>query len=504
MAMKDENTKVEKTAAEGTEGNGGLERRSFLTAAAATAVSVGASTEAEAQQSAKKKKPDFTTTAAGYSYVYQDYSGNYTDKWFVQNILDTADQLRGKFPNKINLEWGHYQKAFRGADKDSGWGNASPKAAKFLFRNWESAVHHARKDLAKQPAPAVGPDPDNPGRRAANMLAHLDESIRYAIYDKKMPNKTELGIKFDVKVDVQPVNNRRHELKVYWSYSGMASPHNVDTLVIRMICPLGGWLGFATLESPVKVTKLISKFKVPEAPINHGQVVFIFNGLESVPDQNNPPRYTPGILQPVLQWTKAEGWTVRSWYVPVSYTPTPEQLPSAGCEKLPGQQPNSMCATVGFPADQADYSANPYVTQAVSVAKDDLLESHVEWDSASNAYKCWFMHTPATGGPPVQRALLTVPGLPDMTYAAAVIEGYMLHNTFPSNNIPLDGLPSPVRMDDVEVEYQSTPNPIPDWELGSDDPVGTPVKYGTNRLKMYRVRAPANKKLVFTHKNPDS
>lgn len=240
---------------------------------------------------------------------------------------------------------------------------------------------------------------------------------------------------------------------------------------------------------------------MPAAPVDYGQVLFIFNGLESVPGQT----YTPGIFQPVLQWTKAEGWTVRSWYVPITYTPTPEQLPNAGCEKLPGQQPNGC--TIIFPADNPnDVSANPYITKAVSVAKDDWLESHIEWDSGSGAYKCWFMHTPAAGGQPVQRALLTVPGLPAMTYAAAAIEGYILNLTsaHADKNIPLDGLPSPVEMDDVSIEYQTAPNPLPDWELGSDDPAGTPVVYGTNRLKSYRVKSPANKKLVFTHKKPNS
>ncbi|WP_426418975.1 hypothetical protein [Bradyrhizobium genosp. A] len=493
--MKDEKV------ARGEEKTAGIERRSLLGAAAA--VAVGAATESQAKE--KETAPDSASiTAAGYSYVYQDYAGSYTDTWFVQKILSSADQLRKKF-QRNKLEWGNYQKTIPGTDKPAGWGK-DPTKAKFLFRNWESAVDDARKDLAKRPAPLIGPDPDNPNNRAKSLLDHLDESIRFAIYDKKMPGQTQPGIEFDVQVTVQAANNRRHTLTVAWQPSGMPSPYNVKSLVIRMVCPLGGWLGYATLEAPAtagRITKFISKWKVPMAPSDVGQVVFVFNGLESVPGQG----YMPGILQPVLQWTAAGGWTVRSWYVPETYHPTPEQLPDAGCEKLPGQQPNAMCANVGFPADNPnDNSANPYVTKADPVAKDDLLESHVEWDTGSQTYKCWFVHTPASGGAPVQRGLLTVPGLPAMTYAAAVIEGYILYNSKANNYIPPAGLPSPVEMDDVYVEFEITPGTPPAWDFGRDDPSTTsPVQYGTNRLRSYKVKSPpGSNKFVFTAKKPDS
>lgn len=477
--------------------NDGIERRTLLGAAAVAAV--GVVTEVQAEQ----KPPVFHIDAGGYSYVYEDYAGNYTSQWFVQKIISSADQIRKKFPRN-QVKWGYYQKTIPGADKATGWG--APTAAKFLFRNWESAVDDARKDLAKRSAPLVGPDPDNPTNRAANLLEHLDESIRYALYDKIWPpTQTQPGIAFDVQVNVQIANNRRHSLTVRWHPTGLASPYNVDRLVIRMTCPLGGWLGYATLEAPVavgRITKLISKWNVPKAPMDEGQILFVFNGLESVPSQ----AYTPGILQPVLQWTAASGWIVRSWYVPETYTPTPEQLPDAGCEKLPGQQPNAMCASVGFPADNPnDHSANPYVTKADPVATGDLLESHVEWDTGIQAYKCWFVHTPASGGPPVQRGLLTVPGLPAMTYAAAVIEGYILNNGTPNKYIPTAGLPSPVQMDNVYVEYQTAPSTPPTWDVGSDDPPTTsPVQFGTNRLRSYRVTSPGAGKFIFTAKQPDS
>jgi hypothetical protein len=478
--------------------NAGIERRSLLGAAAA--VALGGTTEVSARQ---LPPPEFHMDAGAYSYVYEDYAGNYTSRWFVNKILSTAAELRSKF-SRDQLKWGHYQKSIAGTDTSSGWGSNS-SAAKFLFKNWESAVDDARKDLAKRKAPWVGPDPDNPTRRAANLLEHLDESIRFAIYDKIAPGQTKPGIPFDVQVNVQPTNNKRHTLSVTWHSSGMASPHNVDRLIIRMICPLGGWLGYATLQAPAsagRITKSIAKWKVPKAPRDEGQVIFIFNGLESVPSGN----YTPGILQPVLQWTAADGWTIRSWYVPETYTPKPEQLPTSGCEKLPGQQPNGMCANVGFdPDNPTDNSANPYVTKALVVAEGDLLEGHAEWDAGSQSYSCWFVHTSASGGPASQVALLTVPGLPPLTYAAAVIEGYLLYNTQSNKFISMNGLPSPVQMDGVYLEYETTPTPAPNWDLGSEDPTtGSPVHYGTNRLRSYRATSPASGTFVFKAKQLNS
>ena len=120
--MKDEKTKDEKYA-QGRESIAEIKRRNLLGAAAAVAVT--GVTKAEAKESAKKIKP--ATTGAGYSYVYEDYSGNYAEQWFKNKILYTAEKIRGKF-SRDSLVWGKYQKEIPGTETPAGWGQDTAAA----------------------------------------------------------------------------------------------------------------------------------------------------------------------------------------------------------------------------------------------------------------------------------------------------------------------------------------------------------------------------------------
>jgi hypothetical protein len=103
----------------------------------------------------------------------------------------------------------------------------------------------------------------------------------------------------------------------------------LDDLTINVDCPDGGWQGYTIwpFKAPTAhITGLTASWRVPQPPANKtgDQVLFIFNGIESSSEKSVPG----GILQPVLQWTKA-GWAVRSWYVradfdPIAYPDVPD------------------------------------------------------------------------------------------------------------------------------------------------------------------------------------
>ena len=155
-----------------------------------------------------------------------------------------------------------------------------------LYKDWESAVDEAREDLAKFAASYPGPDPDAPGRLADNLQDHLDKAVRIALFDKYMPNATEPGVPIKVKVRVQSKKWRRHGMIAEW----VRSPYL--HLEITMICPNGGWIGTALWKrynhfQLGKVTEYRASYQVPAEPKDHGQILFVFNGAESLPSQTS-------------------------------------------------------------------------------------------------------------------------------------------------------------------------------------------------------------------------
>jgi hypothetical protein len=387
-----------------------------------------------------------------------------------------------------------------------------------MFRNWESAVKHARDDLRKTPIPDTqefyDPDPGSKRPPVYNMLHHLDEVVRIAFFDKvlegaKWPN--ESGVSISVAVSYQGSNNRRHVVETKWDKDTTATDaqRNVKGLTITMKCPLGGWLGWATLElDPYagQIKELRATWTVPDdsafrrknAP---DQLLFIFCGAESVPSADGR---TPGILQPVLQWTPAHdsisaGWRIRSWYVPATYDPSIEDFPDPKCVKLPNVPFDpKLCPNVKVPpADKAQ----PYWTEAVSVQIGDTLTSVITFDK--DHYECHFDYTPkgaSAGTKPTPMVSLAIPAdLPPLTYASAVIEGYVKGAKKAQNGVVDRAYLPAVVMTGVSLDPLKPPL---EWDVGeSGVQNGDGIVYGTNRIRSYVVTADEDT-LTFTPKEP--
>ncbi|KAF9267845.1 hypothetical protein L218DRAFT_649398 [Marasmius fiardii PR-910] len=80
--------------------------------------------------------------------------------------------------------------------------------------------------------------------------------------------------------------------------------------------PVQGWISWAQwIRGSSPIQEFVTTWTVPpNPPVNDGQIVYLFNGLE--------PGNRAAILQPVLQWglTPAGGgpyWTVANWYVTI-------------------------------------------------------------------------------------------------------------------------------------------------------------------------------------------
>jgi hypothetical protein len=240
-----------------------------------------------------------------------------------------------------------------------------------------------------------------------------------------------------------------------------------------MTCPLGGWIGAAiwNYTGTSRFTRFTSTYTVPAVPShNSGQIIFIFNGLESMPDptQSSPP----AILQPVLQWTPGgEDWAIRSWYVPSSYTPTIDQMPPLTNE-------------LSFTRPE-----NPAWTQATQVQPGETLTGVIEW--TASGYQAYFLRN----GNKV--TTLTAPGILPLTYPVCVVEAY----NYDMNNSKRDLVD--VTMNNIALyraDMGGTPVE-PSWEVGTDTDSGDGIHHGNGKLQRYRV-VPSNNNatLTFTRK----
>ncbi len=425
----------------------------------------------------KEGTVDFGKMAALYAPLYEGYSENFSDIYFsAAKVVDSVDRIKKRgAPRK----WGYYQKYAADDPTDpSEWDEKrDPKKGAKRHMNWEAAVWEAREDLAKLPVndKADGPDPDKPNQRAKNLLDHLDTAVRIALFDKHQQGKEgDRGSGIEVKVIVGfPTKRwRRHELTTKWdTYTnpGNDPTRKYERLTITMICPYGGWVGTAywPYQGARKFTHYIATYVVPDPPKDYGQILFVFNGLESVPDPKQP-KVQPGILQPVLQWTsKEKKWAIRSWYVPASHKPEIEDLPGASLE-MKYTNPNAAAWT-----------------RAETVDPGDQLMGIITWDVDQDCYVSKFLLRGEVW------AELAVPGVLPLTYPVAVVEAYSAGDAV--TRVPPDGLVD-ITMTKVVLQLDGSPDPVePDWIVGSDGPTGTGhIKYGTNRLQSYKIK-PKNK-----------
>lgn len=401
---------------------------------------------------------------------YKDYSQNFSDYYFLAGQVQHSVENIKRYFRRDNLTWGAYQKYAPDDPADpNNWRDTS------LYDYWESAISEARAALEKLPAPNRGPDPDNPGRTAANMLEHLDEVVRIALFDKyqyQVPGGS--GIEIVVKVPPRTRPTRRHEVETRWEADTAWRPDPNDPLSdqrkwkrlrITMHCPLGGWIGETHWKygGSAPITKFSAKYRVPQAPTAGSQIIFIFNGLESLPDKNRTDQ--PGILQPVLQWTPAGGWAVRSWYVPANYTPTIDQMPPLNSKQ-----------------DFVDLNS-PAWTVATSVAENALLDAIISLNGTS--YQAQFAG--------IANSSLTTPGILPLTLPVGVIEAYSFTNAAE--------LVSSVTMTDIKLEVAGVAV-RPRWEIGDENGPGDDIHSGNTKLQWYRVRPQAKgSKLNFTRKN---
>jgi hypothetical protein len=445
---------------------GELDRRSVLVGTAATAAAAASLPGAAIARS-----------EGALSAGYGGYSKNFSDKFFNDGptVVHSVQNIKKHFGNNVAaLQWGYYQKWAPDDPNDPDqWNQNHDGSGQALYDRWEAAIDEAREDLAKLPAHKAddGPDPNHPGAKARTMLEHLDRAVTIALLEKYQVNQAppNSGIPVKVKVDWKDKKSRRHLVRTKWDPEPLGiGQFDCKRLTIAMTCPNGGWIGTALWKSynaqqQGDIRRFTATFTVPPKPANNcDQIIFIFHGLESIPDGTN----VPAILQPVLQWateTDAKGnktstWAVRSWYVPADYNASFDQMP-----KLTDETPFQNYNTQAW-------------TRATPVNPGDVLQGVIEWiaDATHGAsYRSSFLNYPDT--------VLDAANITKLTYPVAVIEAYMPPpggNQTPTP-VPRDGLVSPVTMTDVLLT-STNGRPPPDWKVGSAS---------TNKLKRYDVDA---------------
>ena len=273
------------------------------------------------------------------------------------------------------------------------------------YNNWPDFVQEARNDLEKQPATFADPEnatnPLDPSQVAPNLLEHLDEVIRIALWDYAIPIKIKVGQK----------RKRHHGLTTEWKLEPIPGPiPGVEpTLTINIDCPQGGWQGYTFWRKPSStghITNFVATWTVPPAPqVNDDQIIFIFNGLKSVSAGNA----VGGILQPVLQWTKENQWLIRSWYIradfdPVQYPALPDPTKTASNYNKDGTQ------------DNRSYSIG------VAVNPNDIIVGTIQGGINSNGkfnYNCSLKRNGQDAG-----AALQLTDVPELIYAVCAVESY--------------------------------------------------------------------------------
>jgi TAT (twin-arginine translocation) pathway signal sequence len=347
--------------------------------------------------------PEIDMHILGAIYQNPTYNTTFATAYSPASIGSVHTNILAMFPNRNSLTWGAYQQQI--VADPANWG--SPAA----FNKWPDYVAETRNDLEKQPAQFQDAtnvmDPFNPSKVAAHLRDHLDEVIRIALWDHAVP----------ISINVGSERRRHHGLTTVWTPTpplGATPPTNLE---ININCPNGGWQGSAVWRNPPggkKITKFVASWKVPPVPqrSHDKQIIFIFNGLESVSALNS----VGGILQPVLQWTK-DGWMVRNWYMradfdPVAYPLLPDPGGSASKYDVPGFQN-------GQPQDNRTFSKGVFVNvnQTIKGTVTYIGEDPV---SPLPKYQCSF--TVDNANDPTTD--LITPGIPELISAVYALESY--------------------------------------------------------------------------------
>lgn len=293
---------------EGTEKRNELDRRRMLAGSAATAAA------AALPQTATAQSGSGTVQIMAATYMDPDYLRTFNQKRYLPGSAGVGrvhDIVRTKFATRADLQWGLYQKD---VEPDyTKWGT-TPQKGKKAFDNWLDFMQDARDDLEKQPAKFNQPEkcinPFNTAVVADNLMEHLDEVIRIALWDHS---------DIPLTIDVNTKKKRHHALTTEWDVDWVN--RKLNGLTIHVNCPDGGWQGYTWWPDRAQgayITKMQAQWQVPPHPTNSSgqQIIFIFNGLESRSRRDRPG----GILQPVLQWANGT-WSVRSWYVQADFEP---------------------------------------------------------------------------------------------------------------------------------------------------------------------------------------
>jgi hypothetical protein len=409
----------------------GLHRRDVLAGGVATAATAALPGIALAAAITTKEGVNI------FGAVYMDprYLATFNGRAYAAgNIGAVHTLIRNKFPNRSDLQWGLYQKWVE--PNAANWGSQA------AFDNWPYFSQEARHDLEKLPATFSNPknamNPFDTTQVAANLMEHLDEVIRIALWDFAVPIKITVGKK----------RRRHHGLTTEWDPVPNAgtNPHvQPNGLTINIDCPEGGWQGYTlwrNKSSTDHITKFVAKWQVPKAPVNQeGQIIFIFNGLESL----SGPGVTGGILQPVLQWTR-DGWYMRSWYVLADFDAAAHPDLPALNSRVDQSQPGG--------------DNHRYYSKAVPAATGDIITGTIEGGRDATG-KFSYTSSLSLAGQVNQDTVLSFTDIPELVYAVCAVESYGVTLKPPRKpDYPAD----PITMSALDLQVQQRPvNPIV-WE----------------------------------------
>jgi len=389
-----------------------VDRRSLIVGGAAAAVT--SVTPGDALAASTAGPGEVHTEAA--IYTNQKYLDTFTNRYSSGSVSGVQQNIKTLFPVRSNLKWGLYQQKLE--PNPANWG--SPAA----FYHWPDFSQEARDSLERQPAqfndPKKAMNPFDPTQVAPNLMEHLDEVVRIGLWDHAVP----------ITVEVKKKQQRHHGFYTIWQTSGANPNLQLNGLTLHMDCPDGGWQGFASwhnTDSTQHITRLTSTWQVPPEPqTKDGQIIFIFDGLESVSSANKPG----GILQTVLQWTSA-GWYVRSWYVSSLFS----------ANNYPNL-PNANASQNDLSQEYRCYS------KAIPVSVNDMIQGIIAGGVDNNGkfnYQCSIQRN----GQPVD-ANLSMSDIPEPVYAVCAVESYNVGT--PASQY----YPNPISMSGIDLQVQQS------------------------------------------------
>ncbi|MBP0115411.1 MULTISPECIES: hypothetical protein [Bradyrhizobium] len=407
-----------------TEKQDTLNRRTVLAGGVATAATAALPRAALAQP-----KGAGGIETRGAIYMDPDYLSTFNDHAYSRgNIGNVHNLIKNNFLNRSDLKWGLYQRDVEPDPKK--WGR-TPQIGQAAFDHWPDFSQEARDDLEKQPARFADPknamNPFDTRQVGANLLEHLDEVIRIALWDYAVP----------IKIKVNKSRRRHHGLTTEWDPAPQPGTNpnlRLNGLTINIDCPDGGWQGYTlwrNRSTSDHITKFEANWVVPSPPTNdEGQIIFIFNGLESV----SGPNATGGILQPVLQWT-TNGWFIRSWYVsadfdPMKYPNLPDPGSAVGQDHLSDE--------------------NRCYSKAIPVTTGDIITGSIEGGRDTGG-KFNYVCSLSRNNQIQSDTRLKMDDISELTYAVCAVESYKVTVT------PADYPTAPIVLTSLDLQLENNP-----------------------------------------------